>query len=259
MNPNYLSKDELIYELRLRGINSDEEVQWLRKLFGSVVAREVPPEARRLEGCNVDELYTSVVRKIYELQELVDRPEASIPVLVNRVRTRLLHLRGRVLHLEERLEPGLKFGSTDLRNLLERLEGIEKSVAMAEASERRVRDLGSETDRETVSKVDEGAEETSVNAAQGATLRTTPRGSREPEFLSHMYQKLPHPLTHLLKELPQVDDCSVDAPCEFLLKVIHLRQVSNVKDPAIYKILYPHCKGEVLVLLRQALAKEKRF
>jgi len=53
MNPNYLSKEELTYELSLRGINTDAEVQWLRKLFWTVVVRNVLPEARRLRGWDV--------------------------------------------------------------------------------------------------------------------------------------------------------------------------------------------------------------
>jgi len=66
-------------------------------------------------------------------------------------------------------------------------------------------------------------------------------------------------VTYPLKELPQVDGCKVEVLYEFLLKVIHLRQVSQVRVPQIYEILYLHCKGEVLVLLRQALANAEEF
>ena len=58
MNPNYLSKKELIYKLSLRGINTDGEVQWLRKLFRTVMVRDAVPEARRLRGWDVNELYS---------------------------------------------------------------------------------------------------------------------------------------------------------------------------------------------------------
>jgi hypothetical protein len=44
MNPNYLSGEELLYELRLRGIIGEGDVQSFRKLFRSVVARDLPQE-----------------------------------------------------------------------------------------------------------------------------------------------------------------------------------------------------------------------
>ena len=66
MNPNYMNKEELIYELSLRGINTDAEVQWLRKLFRTVVGRDIVPEARHLRGWDVNELYSYAERKIHE-------------------------------------------------------------------------------------------------------------------------------------------------------------------------------------------------
>jgi len=40
-NPNYLLKDELLYELLVRGISSDSDVHTLRKLFRAVVTDKV--------------------------------------------------------------------------------------------------------------------------------------------------------------------------------------------------------------------------
>jgi hypothetical protein len=39
MNPNYLYKDELLYELAIRGIVSEADVPALRKLFWAVIAK----------------------------------------------------------------------------------------------------------------------------------------------------------------------------------------------------------------------------
>jgi hypothetical protein len=41
MNPNFMLKDELLYELGIRGISSDADVQTLRKLFRSVVSEDL--------------------------------------------------------------------------------------------------------------------------------------------------------------------------------------------------------------------------
>ena len=42
MNPNFLLKDELLYELGIRGIHSDADTLGLRKLFRSIGARDLP-------------------------------------------------------------------------------------------------------------------------------------------------------------------------------------------------------------------------
>jgi hypothetical protein len=39
MNPNFLPKDEQLYELGIRGISTDADVLTLRKLFRSVLWR----------------------------------------------------------------------------------------------------------------------------------------------------------------------------------------------------------------------------
>jgi hypothetical protein len=44
MNPSYLQKDRLLYELGLRGITSVADIQTPRKLFRSVALRDLPVE-----------------------------------------------------------------------------------------------------------------------------------------------------------------------------------------------------------------------
>jgi hypothetical protein len=48
MNPNYLFKDELVYELGVRGIVSDAYTQHLRSLFRIVVREDHDPEVAYL-------------------------------------------------------------------------------------------------------------------------------------------------------------------------------------------------------------------
>jgi len=86
MNPNYSSKEELIYELSLRGINTDGEFQCLRQLFRTVEVRYAVPEARRLRGWDVNELYNYAERKIQELQEAVSKSETPRSLSLSRVR-----------------------------------------------------------------------------------------------------------------------------------------------------------------------------
>jgi hypothetical protein len=48
MNPNYLFKDELNYELGVRGITSNADTQELRKLFRSLVGEDLVVESSYL-------------------------------------------------------------------------------------------------------------------------------------------------------------------------------------------------------------------
>ena len=60
MNPNYLLKDELQYELSVRGISGDSDVQTLRELFRSVVAEKVQVDLRNLSTQSVED-FTNVL------------------------------------------------------------------------------------------------------------------------------------------------------------------------------------------------------
>ena len=57
MNPNFLLKDELHCELKIRGISSDADVQTLRKLFRSVVSEGLPIDLRNLYPLSVVEVF----------------------------------------------------------------------------------------------------------------------------------------------------------------------------------------------------------
>jgi hypothetical protein len=78
-------------------------------------------------------------------------------------------------------------------------------------------------------------------------------------FYPKLYQKLPHPLVSLLKNLPTVEGKDVNCLCEFLLLSLRVVQRVQVKVPTIYENLCPFCKGEVLVLLLQALSERHSF
>jgi hypothetical protein len=78
-------------------------------------------------------------------------------------------------------------------------------------------------------------------------------------FTPHFYKRLPHPLSHLLKELPVVDDTHVTFLYDFLLKVLKIGQVGQMPEPTIYEIMYPYCPGELLALVTNAITTMESF
>jgi hypothetical protein len=101
MNPNYLLKDELVYELTIRGIQEEADSNKLRKLFRSAITRRLPVDVRYLQAFESHELYEQVVSKIRELQVLLTRPHADLSSLATRVANKVAHLRGRLCYLED--------------------------------------------------------------------------------------------------------------------------------------------------------------
>jgi len=77
-------------------------------------------------------------------------------------------------------------------------------------------------------------------------------------FTPHFYQRLPHRLSHLLKELPVVDGNDVDL-CDFLLKVIRIRQVGHMTEATIYEITHPYCRGDLMALVTNAITARDSF
>jgi hypothetical protein len=76
-------------------------------------------------------------------------------------------------------------------------------------------------------------------------------------FTPHFHQRLPHPLSHLLKELPVVDGTDVNLLYDFLLKVIKICLVGQMKESTIYEIMYPFFRGELLTFVTYAVAGER--
>jgi hypothetical protein len=93
MNPNYLLKKELQYELLIRGINSEGDAQTLHKLFRSVYSKSVPVYLSGLSILSVQELYQSTAHKICELQKAVTQENSDPVLLIPQLSTQISHVR----------------------------------------------------------------------------------------------------------------------------------------------------------------------
>jgi hypothetical protein len=71
MDPDSLVKDELQYEICIRGIRADADVRTLTKVCRSVFSRDLPVELSNVRSLCVEDLYGSVASKIVELLSLV--------------------------------------------------------------------------------------------------------------------------------------------------------------------------------------------
>jgi len=285
MNPNFLLKDKLLYELCIRGISSDADVQTLHRLFRSVMLEGLSVDLTKVSSLGV-EMYARDASNITELQNQVTQPKAGLSSLIPHFRTQISHLKGCLIHLTNLgLFPANITTShyQVLHNQLDRIKQNITSLEMADwpgqeekgeqddMAQRPLRthpnlllvkvedrlgveDRGDTGDVSTVTvAVNNDTEALLTEVAQAstginaATLPSLGQGASQ-VFTPHFYQRLPHLLSHLLKELPVVDSTDVNLLCDFLLKVLKIRQVGQMTDPNIYEIMYPYCCGDYWVL-----------
>ena len=131
--------------------------------------------------------------------------------------------------------------------------------------------LGKEEERQDTENVSADtvavSNETSALAAQVAQPNSgldtvglpTPAQSVNQFFTPHFYQRLPHPLSRLMKELPVVDGTDVNLLCDFMTQVLKIRQVGQMTESAIYEIMYPCCCGESLAFVTQAIITRQKY
>jgi hypothetical protein len=68
---------EYEYELRIRGIHSEGDVQLLRKTFHSVMSKDVPIKSENLGELNLLEQWEYICFKVAELERLVAQPSSN--------------------------------------------------------------------------------------------------------------------------------------------------------------------------------------
>jgi len=99
MNPNHLTKDELLYELGIRGIDTVVDTLSLRRLFRKFLTRDLPLQFSYLTSGATEGLYLGISTKVLELQKLVGKSEINWISLAPTVLSKVRHLRGQLQHL----------------------------------------------------------------------------------------------------------------------------------------------------------------
>jgi hypothetical protein len=260
MNPNYLLKDELNYELGVRGIKSKADTQQLRKLFRSLVHENLYVEVSYLHERGFQELYQVALNKILEFQKVVDQQDTNL----SRLQTRAQHLTARVAHLELAFTD-FQFSASEqrsVRRLLGLLADVERKMAAAQdphASQVFLGDDSSNEEGQNPGKAEQLVHEMDAQTATSFEVRSTDPVTFPSPLKSKFYQKIPHPLSNSIEEMPTIDGSQIDLVWEFVIKASRLCKMGHFNAPLIYEVLYPYCKGEALELLTQSLTQNLPF
>jgi hypothetical protein len=207
----------------------------------------------------VEELYKSIVSKIVELQDQVTQPKSGLSLSTPRFRTRIAHLRGRLLHLTNLALFPSNTTTSLYQELHEQLDRTELNVVSLEMADQQgyAKDdpndmyskaqgtsgaqthpsgkeiehlgveVGSDTGNVSTFNVDVICD-TGVRAPRIVQARAAINTATSPTlgqgtgqvFTPNLYQRLPHPLSHLLKDLVVVDGADVNLLCDCLLIVL---------------------------------------
>jgi DNA-directed RNA polymerase subunit N (RpoN/RPB10) len=248
MNPNYLTKEEIVYELTLRGIKCEASAHELRKILRTNISRNLTWQFEGLFTEPICEILDVVSAKLIELQEEVEQAKTSGVGVTARSQTRILHLRGRLLHITAAGLCVTDHEREKFQLLCTRLQTIEFTMQ-----------------NETTVISAEGTEQRSVLTSERAAsiqnnleVRSSDLSNTVP-FTSGLFQKLTNPLSLLLREVPVVDGGNINLLLEFLLKAHTIGEVGRITAPTIFEMLYPCCKGELLLCLRQSLVRGDSF
>jgi hypothetical protein len=99
------------------------------------VSNDLPVYLSKVSSLGIEELYTSVVRKIVELQDQVTQPKSGPSLLTPRFRTRIAHLRGRLLHLTNLALFPSNITTSHYQELQDQLDRIELNVVSFEMAD----------------------------------------------------------------------------------------------------------------------------
>ena len=277
MNPNYLLRDELQYELASRGLNSSGDVQFLRKIFRVVQTDGVPNLASYLAQGSFEDMYRCACSKLGELEALHNQLEKGSVPPVPRMRTRITHIWNRIRHLEDLCPEVAGNQQVEVSSLSARLAAVEREFLPAGND---VCDLASEDGEEQPNgNTTEGREQDMPTDGLGISANTVSseadqqlRGRPLPSHFclgrdavtqvsSSIFSKLPHPIEGLLKRLPRINGLQVDQLLVFLTEVIRIRDLSMLTDSQLLELIFPHCldalAGKVMAALQGAWEFER--
>jgi hypothetical protein len=225
-----------------------------------------------LKDAEFKQLYTIVSDKIAELQAQSSQPGSSTQAFVIQMKTTGSHLRARLSHF---VVPGPWPESITMSHISLLHSSLDSILQCVTSLEEEQEKEGSSKQGD-VAKERQGNSDCEIQAASScrndatqhvAATDESERGSNPTDhsntrypskptrvmgvsqvtadtnsmLLSQIYQRLPHPLTNLFKEIPAVDGTDVNTFWEFLSKAIHIRHVGQIQDQHILELLYPYC------------------
>lgn len=286
---NYLTKDELLYELSFRGIevNSNTCVELLRKILRQNI--HVVGDVKHLNGkLNLEEEISALQIKVSSLSVLLENPDIISPLYVSKVNCKINHLSSRIKNLgyvkdlnQEQssvitnLDDDIKNLSVKFQELKEKVpnqdvETFETKLNISMVEEEDIMDNLINITSSSPLKLNSDIL-TTKNVPVSNTVSTqcsVPFSSQniEPTQLkistntllpnsSMLFNKLPNPLEKYLNQFCVTDGLDINKLLQFLRALVKIGQETSLSQMELYQILPSHCLGPLLNKIIEARNK----
>jgi hypothetical protein len=259
----------------------------LHKVFRSVATEPVATSLENLGDFYPQEHIESISSKIQELELLLEKTTTELSAIGPRVRTRVRHFAVRLTTLLNWATLPENISVSVLRELILRLEAIEKRTIHYSSNcpeDRTVAggmmqhqkgaaqicihdDVMRHSTRSGESDVAISIQDSTTESTMEAnsTIRghdtqlNNPRAGENLLLLPWRFNKLPHPVDRMLKQLPLVDGLEVNSLLQFLKSILQIRAVFTVTDQVLLQVIYPYCKKPLSNRAQQALSNDWNF
>lgn len=240
-----LKKDELIYEIKIRGVDVDETctVNVLRKKLRELLKKKVQPHIKFLSRDLASEwkiIQDKLAEVVESSKESIDKPE-----VLARLECKIDHVRLRVNNLcqLQLKEASLEACKTVLKKLDECNETLQKSDVNVNEKQEYIRKL-SETNvkEEEMIGIDLGTDDVFIEqSVQELSANQTPpvvNVKNEGEGLNNqLYAKLPNPFERYINEIPKTNGLEVGKLIKFIEVLIKIKQETSWSDSQILDIV----------------------
>lgn len=258
---NLLTKDEIIYELKIRNIVKPDNyiTTDLRKVLRKAINQNVTPNVTNLIGkVSIKEEIEILSTKISQCSEnSKEITSESRPIDVARLQVRLNHVRVRlnnVLKFKlsesekticEELIKNLKATSETLVNLEYDVNILNKTIDDLNTSNIQEEELCILDDElDLGNKLNVNIQPSSENNPVTNTLTSMSSSKVEPAFNPDLYQKLPNPMEGYYKLLPNnCDGLNVQDVLSFIKVLLKVKRETNLSDRMLIELFISKTVG----------------
>jgi hypothetical protein len=248
-----LTKEELLYELKLRNIVCDGSltVDTLRKMLRKCIKENIPALAENLVGkISVNSELEILELKIGQCHESVaELTETSRPIDVCRNENKIEHCRNRLnivlkFQIDEAQRNKCKELMEKIRDITESLNKLNMDVSVKENAVRRI----SESNIEEEELLDDvfAKDESNLVASVSKNLQAVDvSGSNvyTKNVDTKVFRKLPNPLESYFKDFKATDGLNCNDFIEFLKLMYKIKEETEMSDRAIIEMFVYRTSG----------------
>uniref|UniRef100_A0A1B6K2E2 CCHC-type domain-containing protein n=1 Tax=Homalodisca liturata TaxID=320908 RepID=A0A1B6K2E2_9HEMI len=265
-----LTKEELVYELMLRNVNTDktDKVTDLRKRLRSVIKLNVQPNFLNLQNkLKIAEEFEIIKVKVSSIESSVEE------ILISKSTIDIVRFEQKLNHLQIRIKNLLKFklDSTkeeELHKYMEKLGLAETKFKTLEVDSKLKEDIVrrlSETNMEEEDLSDVFENKLTFSASKssdktpiaGLTYRKEGECGNDEVTNTSIFSKLPNPVEKHLKNFKITNGLNISELLEFIKNLLKLKNETHLLDTEVIELCLGYVTGPLLSKIMECKSDKK--